>query len=478
MNGTRILGAVCAGILATSLGTLVACGGSSDENNSASEVDGAVTAKTVQAATVMVEIADANGLKIGQSSATVIAPRLVLTAGHMIAGQSKWVITTADGKKVTGSKGLTYDWHKYDSDKAHPRLHDVGVIYLDSPIKLDAYPQVVAQTSTVGATRMRGAGGAFAQVGATLGWLAGAPNNYVTQLPLGETLDTGGAVFSKYGIVGVVEGKGLSTGQLHVARTDQLRNWITKKASCAGATTATAFAVGKPKQQICDDAGNPIGNSSSSSGNPGDSTSNGGSGGSGGSGDDGPGQCQSDDTDGIDSKTDEGTSTTGLNDSTGPGGSSRGENGGAGSNGSNGSNGNNGSDGNSSTGSDNSTGNTGSNGSNTGGAGSNGSNTGSNNNGSNSNGSSTGSDGNTNGSNNGTPSGGAGSSSSNSGGSQALPVPSSEPCQGPTDNPETCPPQATGCKGAECGGSFVEPAGIDRGFCMCASQKTNAFWLK
>ena len=465
MNGTRILGAVCAGILATSLGTLVACGGTSDDNKSASEVDGAVTAKTVQAATVMVEIADANGLKIGQSSATVIAPRLVLTAGHMIAGQSKWVITTADGKKVTGSKGLTYDWHKYDSDKAHPRLHDVGVIYLDSPIKLDAYPQVVAQTSTVGATRMRGAGGAFAQVGATLGWLAGAPNNYVTQLPLGETLDTGGAVFSKYGIVGVVEGKGLTTGQLHVARTDQLRNWITKKASCAGATTATAFAVGKPKQQICDDAGNPIGNSS---GNPGDSTS-GGNGGSGGSSDDGPGQCQSDDTDGIDSKTDEGTSTTGLNDSTGPGGSSR-DNGGAGSNGSNGSNGDN--NGSSTTGSDNSTG-SGSNGSNNGGAGSNGSNGSNGNNGSN-----TGSDGNTSGSNNGTPSGGAGSSSSNSGGSQALPVPSSEPCQGPTDNPETCPPQATGCKGAECGGSFVEPAGIDRGFCMCASAKTNAVWLK
>ena len=251
MNGTRILGAVCAGILATSLGTLVACGGSSDDK--ASTIDPAITAKTVQAASVMVEIADANGYKIGQATATVIAPRLVLTAGHMISGQSKWVITTVDGKKVTGSKGMTYDWRSYESDKAHPRRHDVGVIYLDSPIKLDAYPTVLGETSTMDATRIRGTGASFVPVASSLSWTAQQPNSYVTDMPGAESLDTGGALFTGAGIVGVVEGKGLTSNKLYMARTDELKSWLDKKTACAGSSTTTTFAAAAPKQQICDD---------------------------------------------------------------------------------------------------------------------------------------------------------------------------------------------------------------------------------
>ena len=481
MNGTRILGVVCAGILATSLGTLVACGGSSDDKAS-SNVDPAVTAKTVQAASVMVEIADANGLKIGQATATVLAPRLVLTAAHMIAGQSKWVITTVDGKKVTGSKGLTYDWQQYDSDKAHPRRHDVGVIYLDSPIKLDAYPQVLAETSTMDATRIRGTGASFLPVASALAWNAQQPNSYVTDMPGAETLDTGGAVFNARGIVGIVEGKGLTTNKLYLARTDELATWINTKAGCAGASTATTFAVGAPKQQICDDAGNPIGNASSSSGgsssggsSSGSSSgaSSSGSSGSSGSGtDSGPAACQTNDTDGIDSKTGTGTPSTGLNTSTGPNGSPKPTTGGAGNDGTSGassSGSSNGASSGSSTSQGSSSGNT-----TTGGAGNSSGSTGS------TTGTSSGSSGN-NGSTNGASSGssGAGNNGSTTGsGSNATPVPSTEPCQGPTDNPDTCPPEASPCVGASCGGSNAEPAGMDYGFCSCLDPKSNATYLK
>ena len=482
MNGTRILGAVCAGILATSFGTLVACGGSSDDK--ASSVDPAVTARTVQAASVMVEIADANGLKVGQSSGTLIAPRLLLTAGHMISGQSKWVITTADGKKVTGSKGMTYDWRSYESDKAHPRHHDVGVIYLDSPIKLDAYPSVVSETSSMSATRIRGTGASFLPVASTIAWNAQQPNSYVTDMPSAESLDIGGALFTANGIVGVVEGKGLTTNKLYMARTDALATWINKKAGCAGASTTTTFAVGAPKQQICDDAGNPIGASSSSSsgsssgasssgstGSTSGASSSGSSGSSGSGTDSGPSACQTDDTDGIDSKSGSGTPTTGLNTSTGPNGASKSTTGGAGTSGTPGDT--SGSSNGASSGSSTSTGASSSGNTTTGGAGNNGTNgstTGSSSGASGSNGSTNGS---------GTTTGGAGNNGSTTGSTgNSTPVPSTEPCQGPTDNPDTCPPEATSCSGAPCGGSNAEPAGMDFGTCACGTPAQIAAYLK
>src|SRR4051812_42513621 len=47
----------------------------------------------------------------------------------------------------------------YDSDKAHPRRHDIGVIHLDEAIKLDSYPRLVGDKALDGlqATRLRGA---------------------------------------------------------------------------------------------------------------------------------------------------------------------------------------------------------------------------------------------------------------------------------------------------------------------------------
>lgn len=453
MNGTRILGAVCASILATSLGTLVACGGSDDK--SASTVDPALTAKTVQAASVVVEIADAGGYKIGQATGTLIAPRVVLTSGHMISGQSKWVITTADGKKVAGSKGLTYDWRSYESDKAHPRKHDVGIIYLDNPISLDAYPAVLAEKSTVNATRIRSNGASFEAISSTLTWSGMSPNNYLADMPSSETLDTGGALINAKGIVGVVSGKGTTSGKLYIARTDELANWLNEKVSCGGGSSdARTFAVGAPKQQICDDAGNPIGSSTSgsSSGNPGNGTS-------GSTGDNG-GTCPSTDTNGIDSKTGSGTSSTSLNPSSNPSSDSNGGSGTTGSNtGTGGSNAG-------SSGSNGST-NGGTTGSNSGGAG----NTGSDTNG----GSTTGNTGS--GNNNGSTNGGSGTNGSNSGGAgssgsnSSTPIPSVEPCQGPSDNPDTCPPEADACSGANCGGG--NPAldqTIDFGTCACGAR--------
>ena len=79
-KGMRILGAVCASILATSLGTLAACGGSPESKEP-------TTAQAVSAASVSIALFDANGTRVGEGSGVMIAPRLVLTSGHLISGK-------------------------------------------------------------------------------------------------------------------------------------------------------------------------------------------------------------------------------------------------------------------------------------------------------------------------------------------------------------------------------------------------------
>ncbi|MEA2749602.1 MAG: hypothetical protein QOI41_3745, partial [Myxococcales bacterium] len=117
----RVLGAAGVSVLVSCLGALAACGSPSSDENTQSG------AAALQSANVAIDLFDANGSKVGEGAGVLIAPNLVLTSAHLIAGKARWAIKTADGTKTaTGTRGLTYDWMKYDSLKAHPRKHDVG----------------------------------------------------------------------------------------------------------------------------------------------------------------------------------------------------------------------------------------------------------------------------------------------------------------------------------------------------------------
>ena len=156
----RVLGAAGVGVLVSCLGALAACGSPSSDEENASRRTAAL-----ESANVTIDLFDANGTKVGEGAGVLIAPNLVLTSGHLIAGKAKWTITTADGKKtVNGTRGLTYDWMEYNSLKSHPRKHDVGVIYLDKPIQLasvsDSSPPRRRSTGHP-ATRVRHLGGGF-----------------------------------------------------------------------------------------------------------------------------------------------------------------------------------------------------------------------------------------------------------------------------------------------------------------------------
>ena len=134
----RVLAAAGLGVLVSSLGAMVACSSPSSDDENAKSATAAL-----ESANVAIDLFDANGSKVGEGAGVLIAPNLVLTSGHLIAGKAKWSITTADGKKTAmGTRGLTYDWMEYNSLKSHPRKTDVGVIYLDKPIQLSSYPKI------------------------------------------------------------------------------------------------------------------------------------------------------------------------------------------------------------------------------------------------------------------------------------------------------------------------------------------------
>jgi hypothetical protein len=75
-------------------------------------------------------------------SASVIAPKVVLTAGHCVDGVDSWKVTTpyAGGQKANASSGATYDWHENGAETVNPNHHDIGLIFLDTAIKLTSYP--------------------------------------------------------------------------------------------------------------------------------------------------------------------------------------------------------------------------------------------------------------------------------------------------------------------------------------------------
>jgi hypothetical protein len=468
MIGKRFLGAAGAGVLCGALGVLAACGNSDSES--------AVSAsQALASANVSLTLHDASGAAVGTGSGVLIAPRLVLTSGHLVAGKAKWTVRTADGKTATGTRGLTKDWMVYNSMKAHPRKNDVAVIYLDREINLPAYPKLATTRVEKGAdaTRVRHTPSGFDLVPTKLDRIRSFPNSYVAEIPTSETLDTGGAVVNAKGeIVGLVSSRGLTTGQLYIARVDGLAKWLSPKVACAGgaqtgALNTLTYGAPPPKPGCTKDGGAGTSSSGgdgdgtgSSSGGDGDGTGSS-SGGTDGDGkcDDGGGVCSGDCSgsgDGSSSSSGgtDGSSSGGSSGSDGATSSSGGSSSGDGTDGS--SSGGDGTDGSSSGGSSGSDGTTSSSGgSSSGGDGTDGSSGG---------GGGDGTDGTTSSSG-----GGSGSDdTTSSGGGGSGSDGDEEVCEGEYDNPDVCPPEPDGCSGPSCGGGQPDDF-MDYGNCACST---------
>jgi hypothetical protein len=202
-----------------------------------------------QASSVVVESLDAKGTSVASCSGTLLSSKLVLTAGHCIAGASKWKITSTAG--TSAASVASTPWKNFGSDRSHPEHSDIGLILLDGKIELDEYPQIASSPAKEGsmATRFRRESASAKEATPTnaeigLGADKGFRLNYLVETK-DAWLDTGGAVLDSSGkIIGVVSGKGKQSGLLHIARVDGFATWAKSATSCASGLATRTWGSG------------------------------------------------------------------------------------------------------------------------------------------------------------------------------------------------------------------------------------------
>ena len=186
-------------------------------------------------------------------SGSLIAPRVVLTAGHCVHGIDQWQVKApfAQNQVANATSGETFDWNT-DSEEVDPSMHDIGLVFLDTPITLASYPTIPTSHVTFG-SKIQNIGRIHngsvsttklyigAQISAVDGKNFGFPFSYASNEII-ESGDSGGPVVKPgtHEIVAVNSGAGGGTEVL--ARTDLLATWIaqeiaTKGGGSSGTTT-------------------------------------------------------------------------------------------------------------------------------------------------------------------------------------------------------------------------------------------------
>lgn len=223
------------------LGLLTACAGnvSDAEDGSASAVMEAIIGGEPAAAAypeaALLNMTTATGTRY-TCSATVIAPTVVLTAGHCIDGMATWEIY-AGANYRRSTKAETFDWAENGAENVNPSHHDIGLVYLSEPITLATYP-VLAQAKQADGTAALSVGRVLdgtvtnklydAPITLKDATIYGYPFDYASPVVI-QHGDSGGPVFlaGTHTLVAVNSGAGTSI-QI-TARVDLLYAWIQSK---------------------------------------------------------------------------------------------------------------------------------------------------------------------------------------------------------------------------------------------------------
>jgi hypothetical protein len=179
-------------------------------------------------------------------SGAVIAPKVVLTAGHcVVGGFTGWEVVApfANGQKAYAQKASTYDY-KDTSGYVNPNQHDVGLVFLKTPIALDKYPEVASKPIASGGLlqnigRIQDGQASWSQlfigpqIVAQSGSGYGYPYAYVTTMKI-QPGDSGGLVVGAGSHTIYAVNSGAGGGTQILARVDQVYTWIDQQVQANG----------------------------------------------------------------------------------------------------------------------------------------------------------------------------------------------------------------------------------------------------
>jgi hypothetical protein len=206
------------------------------------------------------------GVFNGVCSGAVLAPRVVLTAGHCVDLFTGWSVQAPFVlQSSSASEAETFDWKSESSGKTDPILHDVGLLYLDQPITLPRYP-VLAQGPVADGSNIVNIGrvddnglsssALFVSkpLAVRLAASAGYPYDYIGAQAI-QPGDSGGPVevpgTTPHLLVGV--NSAIGGGSEVLARTDLLANWISERIATHGGAGAEppASSASGPTTMTC-----------------------------------------------------------------------------------------------------------------------------------------------------------------------------------------------------------------------------------
>lgn len=166
-------------------------------------------------------------------SATLIAPRVVLTAGHCVDGHTSWGVYVHQEYRLSTS-GITYDWAENGAKLVNPNHHDLGLLFFDKPIVLATYPTIATRPLPDGSkvlnigrildgtlTSSSYQAPAVVSSGAAIGY----PFDYMSSTVI-QPGDSGGAVIADGTHELVAVNSGAGAGVQVLARVDLLASWI------------------------------------------------------------------------------------------------------------------------------------------------------------------------------------------------------------------------------------------------------------
>lgn len=205
------------------------------------------TAAAIYSEAVLVDMFK-NGQVVSACSGAVIAPNVVLTAGHCVDGFDGWRVKAPYAKNQTAmaSAAETFDYKDENGELVNPLHHDIGLIYLATPITLTTYP-ILAKNPVANGSRAVNVGriqdGQLSSVALFVSETivlrdatnSGFPFDYISEEVI-QPGDSGGPVeipnTTPHQLVAVNSGTGGGTQVL--ARVDLLYPWIQERIALHG----------------------------------------------------------------------------------------------------------------------------------------------------------------------------------------------------------------------------------------------------